>query len=160
MVESEGRPPRLLPPRALLIALLVQVPALLLVWPPRPPGSWLVAGGLALLAGAALNLWADSAFKRGRVPVCPFKPVPALVEEGPYRYSRNPMYLGMVLICASLALLTRTPVNLLAAAAYWVWLRQRFVIPEEAFLREQVGERFQGYADRIPRWIGWPAARA
>lgn len=163
MADPEVRDPRhpaLLPPRGLLLALLAQVPLVVLAWPPRPSWPWLLAGGLALLAGAALNLWADAVFKRRQVPVCPFRPVPGLVEEGPYRYTRNPMYLGMVLICAGAALLTRSPVNLLAAAAFGAWLRQRFVIPEEAFLRSQVGRPFLDYAERVPRWLGWTRASA
>lgn len=162
MIEanSSSRPAPVLPPRALLYALLGQAPLLVQAWPPRPALGWLLAGGLALLAGVALNLWADATFKRSHVPVCPFTPVPRLVEAGPYRLSRNPMYLGMVLICASLALLTATPLNLLSAAAFCAWLRWRFVLPEEAFLRAQVGETFQTYAERVPRWIGWPGAPA
>ena len=159
MPETFPAAPRragMLPPRGLLIALVAQAPLVVLLWPLNPSWPWRAAGAAALLAGVGLNLWADVLFKRGRVPVCPFHPVPRLVQEGPYRYTRNPMYLGMVLISASAALLTGALPNLAIALLFALWLQLRFVLPEERFLLEQLGPAFEAYATRIPRWIGGP----
>lgn len=144
---------RLLPPKALLISLLLQAPLLAAAWPLRPGPFWLAAGALALALGCAINLWADQAFRRSKVPVCPFKPIPRLVEVGPYRFTRNPMYLGMVLISAAPGLLAGLPFGVLPALALAVWLHVRFVLPEEPYLRQQLGQAYGEYCERVPRWI-------
>jgi protein-S-isoprenylcysteine O-methyltransferase Ste14 len=104
--------PTLLPPRGMLIALGLQVPLAALTWPWRPSLGLALAGVSCLLAGSVLNLWAHRLFKRNDVGVCPFSRVPKLVEMGPYRFTRNPMYLGMVLILVAVSLLTASPWNL------------------------------------------------
>jgi protein-S-isoprenylcysteine O-methyltransferase Ste14 len=113
-----------------------------------------------LAAGVVLNVWAERLFRKSGVGVCPFSPVPTLVSEGPYRFTRNPMYLGMVLLSASWPLMMGLYWNLWAAAALAVWLHFRFVLPEEEFLRERLGVGYLEYASRNPRWLGLPGPRA
>lgn len=114
------------------------------------------AGVAAIAVGVALNLWADRAFKRWRVGVVPLSPAPHLIEDGPFRFSRNPMYLGMVLISAGVALATGVLWNLIAAGMLAAWLHIGAVLPEEKFLAKNFGSDFDAYCRRIPRWIGWP----
>jgi protein-S-isoprenylcysteine O-methyltransferase Ste14 len=150
---------RILPPKGLLFSLLIQVPTLLWCWPPHPSVSAVLAGIGTLLMGVILNLWANSLFVKKKVGVCPFSPVGSLLSEGPFRFTRNPMYLGMVLICAGMALVTGLYFNLCAAALLAVWLHFRFVLPEEEFLEEQMGLDYLTYARRSPRWLGLPGPR-
>lgn len=112
-----------------------------------------VSGALLVLAGSALNLWASESFKRHEVGICPFSPVPRLIKAGPYRLSRNPMYLGMVAIVAGTGLLTACPWNLWTALAFAVWLQVRFILPEERFLKGLFGEAYAIYAQRRGRWF-------
>jgi len=77
----------------------------------------------------------------------------AIVGAGPYRFTRNPMYLGMVLLCIAAAILLAsewilalTPV---CALALW-WFAVR---PEEAYLEEKFGEGYRAYKRRVRRWI-------
>jgi protein-S-isoprenylcysteine O-methyltransferase Ste14 len=157
-VHGSDRRHGLLPPRALLLSLLIQIPLVLLIWPPRP-GRFLLACGMAsLTAGVVLNVWAERLFRRAGVGVCPFSEVPNLVAKGPYRFTRNPMYLGLVLISASGPLITGLLWNLWPGVALAIWLHIRFVLPEEDFLRQHLGVAYLDYASRTARWFGSPGA--
>jgi protein-S-isoprenylcysteine O-methyltransferase Ste14 len=149
----------MLPPKALLLTLLLQIA--LAVWlRPLKTAKVPAAVGIAMLAiGFALNIWADRLFHKSGVGVCPFSPAPHLVSTGPYRFTRNPMYLGMVLLSASIAFITGLYWTLLPAAAFAVWLHFRFVLPEEEFLRDCLGVGYLEYASRNPRWFGLPGRR-
>ena len=103
-------PKRVLPPTyflaslALMAALAFAVPvAPLLAWP------WRAAGVVPIAAGVWLNLAADRAFKERGTTVKPFERSSALVTGGAFRLTRNPMYLGMVLILIGVALLLGAP---------------------------------------------------
>lgn len=143
----------ILPPKGLLIALAFQLPLALASWPWRPSTFELAAGLFLLAAGATLNVWAERLFRRASVGVCPFSPVPTVIESGPYRLTRNPMYLGLVAITLSAALMSGVPLNAWTACALWMWLHYKFVLPEESFLARELGERYLDYARRVPRWL-------
>jgi protein-S-isoprenylcysteine O-methyltransferase Ste14 len=142
-----------LPPKGLLIALAAQLPLALARLPLRP-ARWEIATGLVLvIAGVAINVWAECHFRRAGVGACPFSPAPLVVESGPYRFTRNPMYVGLIALCLSVALLCGAPLNAWTAAAYAIWLHRRYVLPEEQFLMRERGEEYAAYARRVPRWI-------
>ena len=150
---------KLLPPRALMLSLLVLIPPVFWSWPLEPARPPALLGVAMLVSGVVLNIWAERLFRTSGVGVCPFSPVPSLVKKGPYRFTRNPMYLGLVLISASVPLITGLHVNLWAAAALAAWLHFRFVLPEEEFLQERLGVSYLAYASRTPRWPGLPGPR-
>jgi len=143
----------ILPPKGLLIALVAQIPLVLASLPLRPSLAEIAAGILLLAAGIAINVWAERQFRHAGVGVCPFSPAPIVVESGPYRITRNPMYVGLVALCLSTVLLSGVPLNSWTAAAYAFWLHRRFVLPEERFLLGERGEAYAAYARRVPRWI-------
>jgi protein-S-isoprenylcysteine O-methyltransferase Ste14 len=150
---------RLLPPRGLLLSLLVQTPLVLWSWPLEPVGMSVLIGMVLLAGGVLLNIWADRLFRQRGVGVCPFSPVPVLIKEGPFRITRNPMYLGMVLISAGVPLITGLYTGLWAPLLLAVWLQIRFVLPEENFLRERLGIEYLLYAGGHSRWLGLPGPR-
>ena len=160
--QRRGSHPRsgLLPPRALLFSVLLQVPAIVLAWPLKPAEAPAVAGAIMLAAGVVLNIWAERLFRKSGVGVCPFSPVPRLIRSGPYRFTRNPMYLGMVLLSAGLSLITGLYWTVWLAAALAVWLHVRFILPEEEFLRDRLGATYLEYASRNPRWVGLPGPQS
>jgi protein-S-isoprenylcysteine O-methyltransferase Ste14 len=157
--HEPNAPRRLLPPQGLLLSLLVQAPVILWSWPPKPPGVSVLAGIALLACGVVLNIWPDRLFHRRGVGVCPFSPVPALIKEGPFRFTRNPMYLGMLLISAAVPLITGLYLARLAPALLYVWLHIRYVLLEEKFLRERLGTEYLLYASNNPRWLGLPGWR-
>jgi protein-S-isoprenylcysteine O-methyltransferase Ste14 len=155
MVETKRgvRRAGLLPPSALLLSLVAQVPLVVGGYPLRPSTLELVTGLGFLCAGIVLNLWSERLFRKSSVGVCPFSAVPQLVRQGPYRLTRNPMYLGLVLVSASVPLLTGSGLNMGAPGALALWLHHRFVKPEETFLEEQLGQEYRLYEQNTPRWI-------
>jgi protein-S-isoprenylcysteine O-methyltransferase Ste14 len=128
-------------------------PTIAFSWPLAPGQGKLAAGVLILIAGAWLNIWADGKFRREGTAVCPFSPVHTVIVRGPYVISRNPMYLGFVFVSAGVSLLTGVWINLLAPIALMAWLHFVFVLPEEAFLRNQLGSPYEAYRAKRPRWF-------
>jgi protein-S-isoprenylcysteine O-methyltransferase Ste14 len=110
--------------------------------------------GVALIAaGAALALWGERTFAAVGTTIKPFERTHQLVEAGPFRFTRNPMYLSMVGILAGAALLMGTPGPWLAAAALALTLRFRFIRNEERALAASLGEPYEDYRRRVRRWL-------
>jgi len=116
---------------ALVVGLHLLVPVVqLFTWPLR-----VAAGGVLLAAGIALNLWADSLFKRVGTSVKPFEPTTALIVGGPFAFSRHPMYLGMVLILIGSALALGSLSPWVVVPVFVSQITRRFIVAEEAKLR-------------------------
>jgi protein-S-isoprenylcysteine O-methyltransferase Ste14 len=126
------------------------LPALAWTFPLQVP----LAAGVAAI-GLALDLVAVFAFRRAKTTVTPLAPQKAssLVVGGLYRYTRNPMYLGMALILTGLAIWLGSPVNLAVLAAFVAYITRFQIRPEEALLEERFGEAFREYAARVRRWL-------
>lgn len=120
--------------------------------PTSPVGDALLWPGRALIAaGLALAVWAAVEFRRARTPIEPRHTPTALITAGPFRWTRNPIYRGLVLILAGwtltegeLAALVLTP---LFARVLWT----RFVLPEEEEARRAFGAAYAAWAERT-RW--------
>jgi protein-S-isoprenylcysteine O-methyltransferase Ste14 len=140
-----------------------QLPLLISHLPLRPSLLEIAVGGCLLVAGLVLNVWAERLFRGDNVGVCPFSHVPVLVARGPYRITRNPMYLGLVCANLSITLLTGVLANIWSSIAFCVWLHFAFVLPEEVFLRRELGRAFDEYARHVARWLSikmaWRLAR-
>lgn len=110
--------------------------------------------GLALVAlGAFLMFWGMLTFRRFRTSILPFRPATALVQSGPYRFTRNPMYVGLTTahVGAALAMNVAWPLILLPLALY---LLVRLVIrPEEEYLGRFFGEEYAEFKRRVRRWL-------
>lgn len=112
-----------------------------------------VAGGVVLAAGIALDLVSLALFLRAHTSPIPFRPASAIVATGPYRFTRNPMYLGMALTVAGIGLVTNVG-WLLASALVAALVIDRAVIPrEEAYLRRRFGAAYDDYRRRVRRWL-------
>jgi protein-S-isoprenylcysteine O-methyltransferase Ste14 len=75
------------------------------------------------------------------------------VTDGVFARSRHPMYLGMVFILAGVALGLGSAGAVLVVPTFALWIRRRFVLPEEAHLEAQFGRRYRDYARRVRRWL-------
>ena len=120
---------------------------------PRAARVSTIGGGILFAVGAVVSAWALAIFLRARTTTIPGKTSAQLVTWGPYRVSRNPMYVGLSLAYLGEAGLLHQvwPVLLLPLTiAYLNWT----VIPvEEARLKETFREDYEKYRDRVRRWI-------
>jgi protein-S-isoprenylcysteine O-methyltransferase Ste14 len=142
------------PPVYLLISLLL---ILILTWI-FPQADFLVfpwnlSGLLPLGLGILLNLLTDGQFQTRHTTVKPGEKSTVLMTEGVFRYSRNPMYLGMILILVGFALLLDSWVSLLVVPGFITLIYYRFICLEEKMLKEQFGEDWLMYQKNVPRWI-------
>lgn len=111
------------------------------------------AAGWALVA-LALGIvgWAALAFRRAGTTIMPHEAPSALVEGGPYRWSRNPIYLADLMILAGAALILGAPLALVLLLPFRQVLLRRFILPEEARLEQALGEVYRTYKARVRRW--------
>jgi protein-S-isoprenylcysteine O-methyltransferase Ste14 len=117
------------------------------------PGPLRALGVLFLAGGVALTIAADAQFKRVRTEIHPFGRPSALVTSGPFRVSRNPMYLGMVAALGGVALLLGSVAALLVPPLFALLLTVRFIAREERNLAERFGPDYDAYARRVRRWL-------
>jgi protein-S-isoprenylcysteine O-methyltransferase Ste14 len=149
---------RLLPPLVFLGALALGGLADRL-WPWPLAESWLALerlrwlGAALLAAGLGLELWSLGHFLRAKTSALPFRPASAFVARGPYRFTRNPMYLGMTLSLLAVGLLLgRAWIALSAFAGALVM--DRYAIPrEERYLERRFGASYLDFRRRVRRWL-------
>ncbi len=113
----------------------------------------LAAGILLFLAGVGLILWAHRFFARTGQDPKPWKPSPELLLEGPYRFTRNPMYLGMTSIQLGLGLALDNLWIAVLAAASLVTVHIIAVLPEERYLTEKFGDSYRAYLAKVRRYL-------
>ncbi len=129
----------------------------------RPPvvGPVAVAGVFVALAGAALALWCILTFALvGRGTPAPFDPPRRLVVTGPYRYVRNPMYLGATLVLVGAALVFRSRALLVYAGGFLAAMHVFAVGYEEVALARLFGQDYAAYRAAVPRWVPRVTRRA
>ena len=106
------------------------------------------------LVGLTICLAGVWSFHRAHTTVNPLHPerASALVESGIYRYTRNPMYLGFVLILLAWALLLGSPVAILGVPGFILYMNRFQIVPEERALAALFGTAFSRYCERVRRW--------
>lgn len=109
-------------------------------------------GALLMLAGTASVLWSAGLFRRRQTTLNPMGEPSALATQGLYRYSRNPMYLGMLLGLLGLALLLGDALSWAGPVAF-AWLTTRQIRNEEAALERIFGAEYRAYKARVRRWL-------
>lgn len=119
----------------------------------RLEGEAALAGSALALLGLAFGGWAFATFLAARTTPHPNHPVSTLVTWGPYRLSRNPMYAGLSVLTAGLALVANTPWLLAALPCVWLALRRVVIDREEAYLERRFGEEYVAFKARTRRWI-------
>lgn len=117
-------------------------------------GAWAdFVGGLLVGAGLLLMLLAVTEMRRRRTTVIPHREAEALVTTGLFRFSRNPIYLGDLLVLAGFILRWDAPIALpLVPLFAWV-IERRFILPEEARLRRRFHADFARYCAATRRWL-------
>jgi len=159
--EAEGRDAavvRIFPP-ALPLATIVLGIGLEALWPLGAervlpaPARWWMGGAIVIAALLGLGLWSVLLFRGTGQSENPWKPTLHVEERGPFRVTRNPMYLQMVLVCVGFAVaLANAWILLLTPLCAWL-LQRLAILPEEAYLERKFGDAYRDYRRRVRRWL-------
>ena len=124
------------------------VPLTLTSWPLGEPLGWaLVAVGVALMGSAVMT------FRRAGTSLNPAKPTTRVVVHGPYRFTRNPMYVGWVIVYLGCVLLTNTVWPLVSLPVVLVLISRAVIAKEERYLEAKFGDAYRAYKARVRRWL-------
>jgi len=115
----------------------------------RSTVGWLIV----VLSILVFGLWSVVLFRKGGQSENPWKPTTEIVEVGPYKFTRNPMYLQMILVCIGVSIaLANIWILLLTPVGMFV-LQKLVIVPEEIYLEEKFGESYLSYKHRVKRWF-------
>lgn len=118
------------------------------------PGGVLQIVGLVLLpAGVLLLAWAVVTMRRARTTVSPYKPSSAIVRSGPYRFTRNPIYLADAILYVGLALAFRSGAALVLLPVVLAVIRYGVIAREERYLERVFGDPYRAYEAEVRRWF-------
>jgi len=115
--------------------------------------AWKMLGLIPLGVGIYLNIDADRSFKQAKTTVKPFQESSVLVTSGVFRITRNPMYLGFMLVLLGIAFLLGTLSPWLVILAFYVLMERVYILVEEQMLAEKFGSQWEGYQKRTRRWF-------
>ena len=110
-------------------------------------------GGTFLCGGVVLGGWFIRTMRSAGTPVDPREPVSKLVTTGPFRYTRNPGYLGLAMIYSGIAFLANTLWVILLLPATQLVIQRGVIEREERYLEREFGEEYLRYRAQVRRWI-------
>ncbi|MEM7119537.1 MAG: isoprenylcysteine carboxylmethyltransferase family protein [Chloroflexota bacterium] len=145
---------RIYPPVYLLLGIIVGIGLHFLLPNGRfIPAPFNLLGILLILLGLGMMLWSSNRFSRSDTTIIPFQESSQLVQSGLFRFSRNPIYLGMAIILTGVAVILGSIVPFLMVPLF-MWIIQRnFIIHEEVMLEETFGEDYRQYKKEVRRWL-------
>jgi protein-S-isoprenylcysteine O-methyltransferase Ste14 len=117
---------------------------------------WNYLAAIPVVIGRVITVAAGRAFRRARTTFDPVKPreTSCLVTDGVFQFSRNPMYLGLLLLLIGWALWLGTVSPWLVPPLFLIVVSVVYIVPEERALEELFGETYLAYRHRVRRWIG------
>lgn len=154
---SPDRPNAVPWPPILLVVMVIAAIVLQRAYPLRWPGLddlWARFAGLTLgVAGLALILWSAITMWRHRTTVLPNRGVSELVTSGPFRWWRNPIYIGDSLVLLGIAEMTKNIWFAILVPLFMLLVTWLAILPEERHLEAKFGDRWRAYRDATRRWI-------
>lgn len=142
------------PPLIYLAGLLLGFVAGWLRRPPAlAPAAAMPVGAVLVLAGLAVSVSFERAFSRARTTLDARGPATTLVTGGPFRFSRNPGYLGMALICTGIALAAGATWALVTLIPTLVLIDRGVIAREEPYLERTFGREYTRFKARVRRWL-------
>jgi protein-S-isoprenylcysteine O-methyltransferase Ste14 len=155
-VEGGGRAAllRLKPPRMALALMAISVGLHFLLRSTLPWHFGCLLCGLILIAlGSLVMMWAWRLFRKKETAICPTSAATALVDRGPFRVTRNPMYFGMAAMLAGCTWILGSVPALFAPVAFFLLMNAVFIPFEERRMCEIFGAEYVAYCGRVRRWI-------
>lgn len=121
---------------------------------PQALGVWEIIAILLILLGFILVVWVGVAYAReGRSTPVPLSPPKKFVAKGPYTLSRNPMYVGMLVVIIGEALLLQAPWMLAFTTLIFIIFYLYVKFEEEPRMIQRFGASYQDYMKKVPRWL-------
>ena len=110
---------------------------------------------ILVLAGFSLALAGLLAFRKAKTTLNPHTPDKStyIVRSGPYRFTRNPMYLGLATVLLAVCVYLQNPITLVLVVLFLVYITKFQIIPEERFLLKNFGEPYAQYMRSVRRWL-------
>ena len=136
---------------AVLLALLLNWVWPLSILPNTATAIW--SGIPLLLFSGALALWGKRSMKQAGTNINPLQPATSLVITGPFRLSRNPLYLSLTILFAGLSLIANNLWGLIALVPVLVILHFGVILREERYLEAKFGESYRQYCSQVRRWL-------
>ena len=155
-MEEKGADVRFPPPFVFLggVILGIVIDRFVMTVPfPFARAASLAIGAILMAIGAALPVSARMHFKRTGQSVRPWDPTPELIFEGPYRFTRNPMYVGLTLFEIGFALVLNNVWVAALAAPALAAVHFTAVLPEERYLSGKFGDSYRNYLGRVRRYL-------
>lgn len=156
MSEMEATPPArdragvIAPPPLIFLAVF------LLGWFGRnllPRYQSIVGGAVLVLVAAAIIAWAATTLLRAHTTVDPFQPTTAIVTTGPFRFTRNPLYLAMSIAYVAASLWTASMTSVALLPLVLVIIHFGVIRREERYLEGKFGDAYREYRRRVRRWL-------
>ena len=142
-------------PPVLFVGTLLLALGIHFLWPMRLiAGFWIrIVGAVVMIASGALSRWASGTMRRGGTNILPNKPTLSIVTGGPFRFSRNPLYVAASFLYLGLALIFNSVWPLVLFVPMFVVLNWGVVQREERYLERKFGDAYLAYKARVRRWI-------
>jgi protein-S-isoprenylcysteine O-methyltransferase Ste14 len=155
MVEPSDSPGVRVPPPAFYALAILGGYVLNRRWPlPLANGRAALAVATALtVASLALMISSIGNFRRSRTSIVPIRPATALVISGPYRFTRNPMYVGLAVLTVALGIFMNSWWPIVLLIPVLIAVRAFVIAPEERYLNRRFGADYVGYTQRVRRWV-------
>jgi protein-S-isoprenylcysteine O-methyltransferase Ste14 len=110
-------------------------------------------GIVLIMMSLTLDLWCARALARSDTTILPHRAATSLVTEGPYGFSRNPIYIAHIALTLGLGLLLAAPFVVALVPLLAAGLQKLSIEPEERHLQDKFGEDYHAYLARTPRWL-------
>ena len=146
-------PRRINPPHYFLFALVAMGLLRLLPAPSLLDTAWVWLGFAPIAGGVAVAVWASQQFARAGTSIVPLTRSSALVTDGAFAHSRNPMYLGMILVLIGVAVLLNRVWPWVVPPFFGAIVYLRFIRHEERLMEATFGEAYRVYCARVRRWV-------
>jgi protein-S-isoprenylcysteine O-methyltransferase Ste14 len=117
------------------------------------PTNLRTAGGAIIVLALLNEIWCALELRRHHTTILPYRPVSTLVTTGPYRWSRNPIYVSHVALAAGVGMVLGSLWTLLLTPALILALMRLSIMPEEQHLAKKFGPAFGAYVRRTRRWF-------
>jgi protein-S-isoprenylcysteine O-methyltransferase Ste14 len=147
-------PRKIMPPTYMLIAMLSMIVFSVFLPVARIiPSPWNLLGLIPITLGVYIAVVAEKSFRDAKTTVTPFVESAALVTQGTYRISRNPMYLGFVLVLVGIAILLRALMPFFVIPVFMALIQTNFIRKEEEMLAAKFGLPYIAYTKTVHRWL-------